>query len=203
MGVRSCLVLASANPDKAREIAQLLTGVDGLQLLPRPSDLPDVEETGTTLEENARLKARAVAAATGEAAVADDTGLEVEALAGAPGLHTARYAREDATYAENVAKLLAALEGVVERRARFRTVALVAFPDGSEVSAEGVLAGSISSEARGSGGFGYDPVFLPDGCGGRTLAELGEDDKNALSHRALAFRALVERLGDRLCRPGG
>jgi len=148
--VRARLVVASANPDKAREIAELLEGVEGLELLPRPAGLPDVEETGATLEENARLKAGAVMAATGEAAVADDTGLEVRALGGAPGLYTARYAGKDATYQDNVAKLLAALGDGGDRRARFRTVALVMFPDGSEVSAQGVLDGSISTVARGT-----------------------------------------------------
>jgi len=191
------LVLASANPDKAREIADLLGQVKGVELVPRPASLPDVEESGASLEENARLKARAVMGATGEAAVADDTGLEVDALGGAPGLYTARYAGEGATYADNVAKLLAALDGVEDRRARFRTVALVAFPDGSEVAAEGVLAGSIATEARGGGGFGYDPVFMPDSCGGRTLAQLEAGEKNALSHRALALRALAQRLDER------
>ena len=191
------LVLASANPDKAREIADLLGQVKGVELVPRPASLPDVEESGASLEENARLKARAVMGATGEAAVADDTGLEVDALGGAPGLYTARYAGEGATYADNVAKLLAALDGVEDRRARFRTVALVAFPDGSEVAAEGVLAGSIATEARGGGGFGYDPVFMPDSCGGRTLAQLEAGEKNALSHRALALRAPAQRLDER------
>jgi XTP/dITP diphosphohydrolase len=200
--VRARLVVASANPDKAREMAELLEGVEGIELLPRPGGLPDVEETGATLEENARLKAGAVMAATGEAAVADDTGLEVRALGGAPGLYTARYAGQDATYQDNVAKLLAALGDGGDRRARFRTVALVMFPDGSEVSAQGVLEGSISTVARGSGGFGYDPVFVPDGCGGRTLAELETTEKHALSHRALAFRALTALLEDRLGRTG-
>jgi len=195
-------VVASANPDKAREIAELLEGVEGIELLPRPAGLPDVEETGATLEENARLKAGAVMAATGEAAVADDTGLEVRALGGAPGLYTARYAGKDATYRDNVAKLMAALGDGGDRRARFRTVALVMFPDGSEVSAQGVLDGSISTVARGGGGFGYDPVFVPDACGGRTLAELATAEKHGLSHRALAFRALTALLGDRLGRTG-
>ena len=200
--MRARLVVASANPDKAREIAELLEGVAGVELLPRPAGLPDVEETGATLEENARLKAGAVMAATGEAAVADDTGLEVRALGGAPGLYTARYAGEGATYQDNVAKLLVALGDGADRRARFRTVALVMFPDGSEVSAQGVLDGSISTAARGGGGFGYDPVFEPDACGGRTLAELAPAEKHALSHRALAFRALTALLGDRLGRTG-
>jgi XTP/dITP diphosphohydrolase len=185
------LVLASANPDKAREIAALLGGFD---VLPRPADVPDVEETGTTLLENARLKARALMEATGEAAVADDTGLEVATLDGAPGVYSACYAGEGATYADNVGKLLDALRGVADRRARFRTVALALFPDGREVVAEGVVDGTIAEEARGGGGFGYDPVFVPDGGDGRTYAEMTPEEKNAVSHRGRAFRALAAQL---------
>lgn len=185
------LVLATANPDKAREIAALLHGFD---VVPRPDDVPDVEETGSTLEENARLKAVALVEATGCAAVADDTGLEVAALGGAPGVYSARFAGEGATYADNVARLLRELEGVDDRRARFRTVALARFPDGREVVAEGVVDGVITSVARGEGGFGYDPVFQPDEGDGRTYAELSLEEKNALSHRGRAFRALAGSL---------
>lgn len=186
------LVLASANPDKVREIAAILAGHE---LLPRPPDVPDVEETGTTLEENARLKAVALVEATGEAAVADDTGLEVSALGGAPGVWSARYAGEDATYADNVTKLVDALEGVDDRRARFRTVALARFPDGRELIAEGVVDGTITSVPRGASGFGYDPVFVPDGADGRTFAEMTAEEKHAVSHRGRAFRALDALLG--------
>jgi XTP/dITP diphosphohydrolase len=190
------LVLASANPDKVREIQAILAGHE---LLPRPASVPDVEETGTTLEENARLKAVALVEATGEAAVADDTGLEVLALGGAPGVWSARYAGEDATYADNVAKLVAALEGEQDRRARFRTVALARFPDGREVIAEGIVDGTITTAPRGEAGFGYDPLFVPDdgdGAGdGRTFAELTPEEKHAVSHRGRAFRALDALLG--------
>jgi XTP/dITP diphosphohydrolase len=192
------LVLASANPDKAREIAAILAAaVPKLDLAPRPPDLPDVDETGTTLLDNARLKAAAVAAATGEPAVADDTGLLVDALGGAPGVYSARFAGEDATYADNVAKLLAELDGVPpERRtARFETVALVCWPDGREVAATGAVDGVISTEARGAHGFGYDPIFEPTEGEGRTFAELNPLEKHALSHRGRAFRALAEELG--------
>ncbi len=185
------LVLASANPDKAAEIAALLVGHE---LVPRSAEVPDVEETGASLEDNARLKARALMAATGEAAVADDTGLEVAALDGAPGVRSARYAGAGATYDDNVAKLLGALEGVPDRRARFRTVAMACFPDGTEVTAEGVVEGAITTERRGSGGFGYDPVFAPQGGGGRTFAQMSSTEKNALSHRGRAFRALAVAL---------
>jgi XTP/dITP diphosphohydrolase len=185
-------VLASANPDKAREIAEILSRHD---LEPRPAGMPDVDETGTTLEENARLKAVALVEATGLAAVADDTGLEVMALGGAPGVYSARYAGEGATYADNVAKLVAALDGVADRRARFRTVALARFPDGSEVVAEGVVDGTIVAVPSGDAGFGYDPVFAPDEGDGRTFAEMSAAEKHAVSHRGRAFRALDARLG--------
>ncbi|HYX43592.1 MAG TPA: RdgB/HAM1 family non-canonical purine NTP pyrophosphatase [Acidimicrobiales bacterium] len=185
------LVLATANPDKAVEIAALLPG---FEVVSRPPELPDVDETADTLEGNARLKAVAVAEATGEVAVADDTGLEVPALGGRPGVRAARYAGPGATYADNVAKLLAELEGVADRRARFRTVALARFPDGREVVAEGTVEGSIAVRPRGTNGFGYDPVFVPDDGDGRTFAELTRAEKEAVSHRGRAFRALLDRL---------
>ncbi len=194
------LVLASANPDKAREIEALLAEATDVELLPRPPEVPDVVEDGVTLRENARLKARALATATGEPAVADDTGLEVDALGGAPGVWSARYSGEGATYESHVAKLLRALEAAgargPDRRARFRTVALVAWPDGAEVAAEGVVEGVIADSPRGTAGFGYDPVFVPLGPGtdGRTFAELDQDEKAAVSHRGRAFRALAAHL---------
>jgi XTP/dITP diphosphohydrolase len=195
------LVLASANPDKAAEIRSILAGAMGdLDLSPRPDTIPDVDETGVTLLENARLKAAAIAAATGEAAVADDTGLLVDALDGAPGVWSARFAGEAATYADNVAKLLAELAGVTPggRTARFETVALVRWPDGREVVATGVVQGVIAVEPRGEGGFGYDPVFVPTEGDGRTFAELPPDEKHALSHRGRAFRALAVELAEQL-----
>ncbi len=191
------LVLASANRDKAAEISAILTAaVPGLDLAPRPADLADVDETGTTLLENARLKAAAIAAATGEAAVADDTGLLVDALDGAPGVYSARFAGEGATYADNVAKLLKELDGVApdRRTARFETVALVRWPDGREVAATGAVDGLITTAARGEGGFGYDPIFVPHEGDGRTFAELLPVEKHALSHRGRAFRALAAEL---------
>lgn len=189
------LVLASANPDKAAEMTALLAA-SGFELVPRPEGVPDVDETGATLEENARLKAQALVAATGDAAVADDTGLEVDALGGAPGVYSARYAGENATYADNVAHLLHALEGtpLEDRRARFRTVAMVRFPDETEVSADGVVEGRIATSPRGTSGFGYDAVFVPDEGDGRTFAEMNPAEKNAVSHRGRAFRALAAAL---------
>jgi XTP/dITP diphosphohydrolase len=191
------LVLASANPDKAAEIRSILAGAMGdLDLSPRPDTIPDVDETGVTLLENARLKAAAIAAATGEAAVADDTGLLVDALDGAPGVRSARFAGEAATYADNVAKLLGELAGVpaARRTARFETVALVRWPDGREVASTGAVEGVIAAEPRGDGGFGYDPVFVPAEGDGRTFAELTPDEKHGLSHRGRAFRALAAEL---------
>lgn len=192
------LVLASANPDKAAEIRSILSAALGdLDLATRPASVPDVDETGTTLLENARLKAAAIAAATGEAAVADDTGLLVDALDGAPGVYSARFAGEGATYADNVNKLLAELKNVepARRTARFETVALVRWPDGREVAATGAVGGTIATGARGSHGFGYDPVFVPDEGDGRTFAELVPLEKHAVSHRGRAFRALAAELG--------
>ncbi len=195
------LVLASANPDKVKEIVAVLSAALPVELLPRPDDVPEVVEDADTLVGNARLKARALVAATGTAAVADDTGLEVDALGGAPGVYSARYAGENATYADNVAKLLRELavreDGGDARRASFKTVALVAFPDGSEVWAEGVLPGTIATEGRGTNGFGYDPIFVPDGGDGRTFAEMRPEEKDAVSHRGRAVRALAAEVARR------
>jgi XTP/dITP diphosphohydrolase len=191
---RLTLVCASANPDKVVEIAALLG--DQIELRPRPAGLPDVVEDEPTLEGNARLKAAAVAAAAGLPAVADDTGLEVDALGGAPGVFAARFAGEGATYADNVAKLLHDLDGVPpeQRTARFRAVALVRWPDGREVAAEGVCPGRIAAAARGARGFGYDPVFVPDEGDGRTFAEMSEDEKHRVSHRGRSIRGLLAAL---------
>ncbi|MBV14973.1 MAG: non-canonical purine NTP pyrophosphatase, RdgB/HAM1 family [Euryarchaeota archaeon] len=191
---RPRLVLASANPDKVAEMKLLLEGV--AEVLPRPAGLPDVVEDGATLEENARLKAVAVSSATGLAAVADDTGLFVDALGGEPGVRSARFAGEDADYADNLAKLMADLDGVVPamRTARFRTVAIVRYPGGNELVATGTVEGRIAETPSGEGGFGYDPVFVPFEGDGATFAEMG-DDKHWFSHRGRALRALVAMLG--------
>ena len=192
-------VLASANPDKSKEIRAIFAELlPQATLLPRPDEVPEVDETGRTLEENARLKAVAIAAASGLPAVADDTGLEVAALRGGPGVSSARYAGEHATYKENVAKLLGSLVGVRDRRALFRTVAMVRWPDGRELSAEGVSAGTIALTARGTTGFGYDPLFEPVEGGGLTFAELGPEAKRQLSHRGRAFWALAAKLATEL-----
>jgi XTP/dITP diphosphohydrolase len=198
------LVLASANPDKVREIAAILG--DGVTLLPRPADLGEVVEDGDTLEANARLKAVAVCAATGRPAVADDTGFEIDALGGAPGVYAARYAGEDVTYEDNVAKVLSELSRVGataadHRRARFRTVALVHWPDGSEIVVDGSVDGVVAPEPSGAGRFGYDPIFVPDDGDGRTFAAMSADEKHAISHRGRAFRALAAALEERTREP--
>lgn len=185
-------VVATFNRDKAAELHALLAlpDVELVTLADWPGAVAPAE-TGDTLRANAAIKARAAVALTGLPAIADDTGLEVDALNGAPGVHAARYAGPKATYAENVAKLLRELAGVPpERRtARFRTVCYAAWPDGMEMSADGVLAGTITEAPRGANGFGYDPVFVPKGET-RSYAELTDDEKNAISHRARAVRVL-------------
>ncbi len=191
-------VLATANPDKAQEIRAILEGLQ-VTLLPRPADVPEVIEDGETLEDNALLKARALCEATGMAAIADDTGLFVDALNGAPGVYSARYAGERATYADNCAKMLGELAGVPseQRSARFRTVAAVAYPDGSWFVVDGEVEGKIAESPRGENGFGYDPIFIPEGARGRSMAELTPDEKHALSHRGNAFRALADAFAER------
>lgn len=195
------LVLATNNRDKVREMAH------ALQDLPvRPiavgdlGEWPEVEETGTTLEQNALLKVRVTVGRTGRPCLADDTGLEVDALDGAPGVYSSRFAGPKVTYADNVAKLLRELEGVPEggRTARFRCVIALADPDGREATVEGLVEGRILFEPRGEGGFGYDPVFwAPES--GLTFAEMSVAAKEAISHRgralAAARRVLIEWYG--------
>ena len=190
------VVMASANPDKVAEIAHLMRDV--LTIEPRPDSVPDVVEDADSLEGNARLKAQALVDATGLPAIADDTGLEIDHLGGAPGVHTARFAGPDAGYADNVAKAMALLDGVpAERRtARFRTVAMLRFPDGSELVAEGVVEGALTTAPRGDAGFGYDPIFVPADGSGLTFAEMDAATKHRLSHRGRAFRRLREGLAD-------
>ena len=185
------VVVATTNAGKAGEIVQILG--EGFELVPRPDDVPDVEETEPTLEGNALLKARALRDATGIAAIADDTGLEIAALDGRPGVHTARYAGPQARHEDNVAKIFGELEGK-SRTARFRTVAAAALPDGAEIVCAGEVAGEIATEPRGDNGFGYDPVFIPAEGDGRTFGEMTAAEKLAISHRGRAFRALAQEL---------
>lgn len=187
------MVVASQNPDKVAEIEDVLARADVVDEIVHGLTWPDIVEDAPTLEGNALLKARTVARLTGLPAIGDDTGLEVDALGGAPGVYTARFAGPGATYESNVAALLAALEGVEDRAARFRTAIALVLPTGEQWVAHGELLGAIGTERRGEGGFGYDPIFEVDG---RTLAEIGVDEKNAISHRALAIRALAGMLVD-------
>jgi len=191
------VVLATANPHKAREMTTVLEAA-GFTVRPRPEGMADVEETADTLEGNALLKARALASATGSAAVADDTGLFVDALGGRPGARSARFAGADARDADNVARVLDELAGIAPpRRATFRTVIAVAYPDGRSLTVDGVLAGQIVDAPRGTGGFGYDPVFEADDTPGRTLAQLSAEEKNRVSHRGRALGALARELDER------
>lgn len=192
------VVAATANPKKLREIEEIFaTAVGaGVELLPRPAELADVVEDGDTLAANAELKAVAVSNHTGRAAIADDTGLEVDALDGAPGVRSARFAGEAAVDADNVTLLLERLHdvGAADRTARFRTVICIAHPDRAPVFAEGVCEGHISLAPRGDGGFGYDPVFVPVDGDGRAFAEMTAAEKHAISHRGRALRAAGDLL---------
>jgi XTP/dITP diphosphohydrolase len=192
MAERVRAVCASANPDKVAEIAAIIG--DAVDLLPRPAGIPDVVEDAATLEGNARLKAAAICAATGLPAIADDTGLEVAALGGAPGVRTGRYAGDDASYRDNRTKLLRDLDAATDRRAAFRTCVLMRWPDGSELVADGECTGTITRAERGDGGFGYDSLFVPDDGDGRTFAEMSDAEKHAISHRGRAFRNLLASL---------
>ena len=190
------VVMASANPDKVEEISIMMRDI--VDIVARPDSVGEAIEDADTLEGNARLKAVAVAAATGLPAIADDTGLEIDPLDGAPGVHTARFAGENATYADNVAKTLNVLGDLPmsQRTARFRTVAMIHFPGGEELIAHGVVEGTIAITASGSGGFGYDPIFVPDEGNGKTFSQMTPNAKHAISHRGRAFRMLREQLGE-------
>jgi len=183
------IVLATRNPDKGRELGALLGGLGiRIRTLADFPSAPEVVEDGTTCEANAIKKAREIARATGVPAVADDTGLEVDALGGRPGVYAARYAGEHATYEDNCRKLLLELAGVPrsKRTARFLTVAAIAFPSGDVHVTQGSLEGLITEQSVGDRGFGYDPVFLVPEFN-RTLAQLTAEEKNRMSHRARAF----------------
>ncbi len=184
------IVIATHNQNKLREIREILAGQEILSA-EEAGFSEEVEETGATFLENARLKAEAVCRATGLAALADDSGLCVDAFGGAPGVFSARYSGGGA--AENRKKLLKSLHGVENRRAHFACAVCLMFPDGREISAEGATYGQILTEERGAGGFGYDSLFLSDDLG-VSFAEAGEEAKNAVSHRGRALRALAEKL---------
>jgi XTP/dITP diphosphohydrolase len=195
------VVLASGNPGKAREITRLLEHLQ-ITIVPQSDyGVVEAEETGTTFEENALIKARHAASATGLPAIADDSGLSVHALGGRPGVYSARYAGVGASDDDNIDKLLEELAGNDDRAAVFHCVACFVMPDDDEppIIAYGSWHGDILAERRGSGGFGYDPVFL-DRASGQASAELSAEEKNACSHRGQALRELANAIGSRLAR---
>jgi XTP/dITP diphosphohydrolase len=192
------VVLATHNPAKLAELRRILdaAGLHGVELLSAADvDLPDVEETGTTFAANAILKARSGAQACGLACLSDDSGLTVDALHGAPGVRSARYAGGHGDDAANLAKVLADTADATNRSARFVCVAALVTPDGRQRTALGVLDGSLATSPRGAGGFGYDPIFIPDGHT-RTTAEMSPAEKDAISHRGKAFRAIVPAVAE-------
>jgi XTP/dITP diphosphohydrolase len=188
----SRIAIASRNPHKLREIQRICADWPVEWLTADGDDRwPDVEETGETYLDNARLKARAVAASLGQPALADDSGIEVDALGGRPGPRSARFAGEDATDQANLEQLIRAVRGVpaAGRTARYRCVAVLVLPGGGERDAEGTCEGTLVSKRRGTGGFGYDPIFVPVGWD-RTMAQLTDEEKDRISHRGRALRAL-------------
>jgi XTP/dITP diphosphohydrolase len=191
------LALATKNPGKIREILEICADWPVEWVTAEGAEWPDIEETGETYRENALLKAMEVARVLGVPAVADDSGIEVDALGGGPGLRSARFAGEHASDQENLSLLLARVADVPEgeRTARYRCVAACAWPEGQAIDVEETCEGRLVLEPRGSGGFGYDPAFVPDGYE-ETMAELSPSEKNAISHRGKALRALGEALRD-------
>ena len=195
------ILFATANPGKLREAAEVL-GQDYEVVSPASMGITeDIPETGSTLQENSLQKAQYLFGCTGLPCFADDTGLEVDALGGAPGIYSARYAGPGHDSQANMDKLLKELEQLIsvpdDRRARFRTVVTLILADGEPHFFEGVCEGAIAREKHGTGGFGYDPVFLPDAYPGRTLAEVSEEEKNAVSHRGRALRTMADWLKSR------
>lgn len=186
------IVFATNNAHKLSEVSALLGDRFELVTLREVGITEDIPETGATLDENASIKARYVYERTGLCCFADDTGLEVEALGGAPGVHSARYATDGHDFAANNRKLLRELEGKTNRKARFRTV-ISLIVDGVERQVEGIVKGEITTSESGAEGFGYDPLFVPEGYD-RTFAEMSAEEKNAISHRGRAVAELAEML---------
>lgn len=191
-------LLATHNMKKRAELERILAplGISVQTAEEAGVTLTDVEETGETFEENAILKAEGGCRESGMPCVADDSGLEVDALNGAPGVYSARYAGEHGNDGKNIEKLLHALHDVPpeQRTARFVCTACCMFPDGTRRIARGTCEGTIALQAAGSGGFGYDPVFLPDEADGRSMAELSDHEKDAISHRRRALEQLADAL---------
>jgi XTP/dITP diphosphohydrolase len=194
------LVCATKNPDKLAEIAAMLEGV--VELLPRPDSVGEISETADSFVGNARIKAHLIAKSTGLPALGDDSGLEVDALDGAPGVNSADFGGPQRCYSDNCRYLLAQMEGQTDRRARLRTVLVVAWPDGREVIAEGVCEGNIACLESGENGFGYDSVFIPEVPPGilknqatlRTFAQMTMAEKNLVSPRSVALEGLLQKL---------
>jgi XTP/dITP diphosphohydrolase len=182
------LVCATANPHKVTELSRMLPA--WVQLVPRPPEVGDVEETAPTLEGNAIIKAVEIANAADEWAIADDTGLEVMALGGEPGVRSARFAGDAATDVDNRALLLERMRGVTDRRARFRTVVALVNSHGEIHVVSGECAGTIAETEQGNRGFGYDAVFIPDAADGQTFAQMSAEEKDAISHRGKALEQL-------------
>jgi len=188
--------IASRNPGKVREIQQIFAGADVEWVSQDPDHpWPEVEETGASYLDNALLKARAIASVSGSAVLADDSGIESDALEGRPGVHSARFAGPEATDEENLQLLIDSIEATDVRGARYRCVAVAAWPDGRESHVEATCEGVLITDRRGSGGFGYDPIFVPVEGDGRTMAELSPEEKDGISHRGKAFRGLRKALG--------
>ncbi len=189
------IILASNNPDKLREIREILTPL-GFEVVSQSEAGChfEAEETGATFLENARIKARAAMEATGEPCVADDSGIEIDAMGGGPGVYSSRYCG-DSTYEETCQKIIKIVNCSDDRSARFVCAVVCAMPDGGEISCEGVLEGSIGLQYEGENGFGYDPIFIPKGMG-RSMACLTDEEKNAISHRGQAFRKFAKKLSE-------
>lgn len=191
------IIAATGNAGKVREIKKIFSDekIEILSMGEIGIDI-EIEENGTTFEENALIKARTISKMTGEIALADDSGLCVDAMGGAPGIYSARYAGEDATDAQRIEKLLAELDGEENRKAKFVSVIAVVFPDGTELTTVGEVHGQIAEKVYGDGGFGYDPVFIADELG-KTFGVASADEKNKISHRARALDKMYEVMKER------
>ena len=186
------IVIATRNKKKIEEVRRLLSGLDiNIVTIDNYGNMPEIIEDGNTFEENALKKARAIAQITKKPTLADDSGLQVDALGGAPGIYSARYAGEDSDDRKNIEKLLKEMKGIKDRRARFVCIIAFALPDGSHYLFKGVTEGSIGEVPKGEKGFGYDPIFYPDGYD-KTFAEMEPEQKDFLSHRGKALRKFKE-----------
>jgi XTP/dITP diphosphohydrolase len=186
------IVIATRNKKKIEEVRRLLSGLDiNIVTIDNYGNMPEIIEDGNTFEENALKKARAIAQITKKPALADDSGLQVDALGGAPGIYSARYAGDDSDDRKNIEKLLKEMKGIKDRRARFVCIIAFALPDGSYYLFEGVTEGTIGEVPKGEKGFGYDPIFYPDGYD-KTFAEMESEQKDFLSHRGKALRKFKE-----------